>query len=156
LKQPSAQARTNLLERAAGLGVDPARLVFAQPLPLEEHLARHALADLFLDTFPYTGHATACDALWAGLPVITRKGEGYAARVSASLLEAVGLSDLATDTAEDYEALAIALARDPARLAEIRDRLAQNRDTAPLFDTARFARDIEALYLRILADRVSE
>jgi predicted O-linked N-acetylglucosamine transferase (SPINDLY family) len=155
LKQPSAQARTNFLERATALGVDPSRLVFAQPLPLEEHLARHALADLFLDTFPYTGHATACDALWTGLPVITRKGDGYAARVSASLLEAVGISDLVTDTAEEYEALAIALARDPARLADIRDRLAQNRDTAPLFDTARFARDIEALYLRILADRVN-
>jgi predicted O-linked N-acetylglucosamine transferase (SPINDLY family) len=155
LKQPSPQARINLEARAAGLDVDPARLIFAQPLPLENHLARHALADLFLDTFPYTGHATACDALWAGLPVVTRKGDGYASRVSASLLEAVGLPRLATESAEDYEALAIALARDPARLKDIRDRLAQNRETAPLFDTARFAGNIEALYRRILADRVS-
>lgn len=155
LKQPSAQAQANLLGRAAGLGVDPTRLVFAQPLPLEDHLGRHALADLFLDSFPYTGHATACDALWAGLPVVTRKGHGYASRVSASLLEAVGLSDLGTETAEEYEALAIALAHDTARLKAIRVRLAQNRDTAPLFDTARFARNIEALYRRILSDRIN-
>jgi predicted O-linked N-acetylglucosamine transferase (SPINDLY family) len=155
LKQPSAQAQANLSAWAAKLGTDPARLIFAPPLPLEDHLARHALADLFLDTFPYTGHATACDALWAGLPVVTRKGDGYASRVSASLLAAVGLSDLATETAKGYEALAIALAHDPARLKAIRDRLAQNRESAPLFDTARFARNIEALYRRILSDRVS-
>jgi len=146
----------NLSIRASALGIDPARLVFAPSLALEDHLARHALADLFLDTFPYTGHATACDALWAGLPLVTRKGKGYAARVSASLLEAVGLAELVTETQEQYEELAIALARDPSRLADVRDRLAQNRATMPLFDTARFARDIEDLYARILADRLNE
>ena len=156
LKQPSPQAMNNLSIRASALGIDPARLVFAPSLALEDHLARHALADLFLDTFPYTGHATACDALWAGLPLVTRKGKGYAARVSASLLEAVGLAELVTETQEQYEELAIALARDPSRLADVRDRLAQNRATMPLFDTARFARDIEDLYARILADRLNE
>jgi len=155
LKQPSIQAQANLSANAFAHGVDPARLIYAPPLPLDAHLARHALADLFLDTFPYTGHATACDALWTGLPVVTRKGRGYAACVSASLLQAVGLPELVTETQEAYEALAIALARDPGRLRSLRERLRSNRATAPLFDTKRFARAIEQLYARILADRLS-
>jgi len=155
LKQPPTQAQTALAVRAAALGVDPARLIYAPPVPLEDHLARHALADLFLDTCPYTGHATTCDALWCGLPVLTRKANGYAARVAASQLYAVGLPELVTETGEAYEALAIALARDPARLKTLRGRLAHNRATTLLFDTTRFARNIEELYLRILADRFS-
>lgn len=155
LKQPSAQAQSNLAARAAALEIDPARLIFAPLVPLQDHLARHAVADLFLDTFPYTGHATTCDALWAGLPVLTRKGHSYAARVAASQLQAVGLPELVTETAEDYEALAVALAGDSARLKSLRDRLADNRATAPLFDTARFARNLEALYVRILAERLN-
>jgi predicted O-linked N-acetylglucosamine transferase (SPINDLY family) len=155
LKQPGPQAQVNLAARATASGVDAARLIYAPPLPLEDHLARHALADLFLDTYPYTGHATACDALWTGLPLVTRKGQGYAARVSASLLKSVGLAELVTQTEEHYESVVIALARDASRLAELRDRLAQNRAAAPLFDTARFARSIEDLYARILDDRFS-
>ena len=124
-------------------------------MPLEDHLARHAAADLFLDTFPYTGHATTCDALWAGLPVLTRKGNSYAARVSASQLQAIRLPELVTETAEDYEALAIALAQDSARLKNLRERLAHNRAATPLFDTKRFARNLEEIYTRILADRFS-
>ncbi len=153
LKQPSAQAQSSLAARAAALEVDPARLIYAPLVPLEDHLARHAAADLFIDTFPYTGHATTCDALWAGLPVLTRKGGSYAARVAASQLQAVGLPELVTETAEEYEALAIVLAGDSARLKSLRSRLADNRATAPLFDTQRFARNIEAVYARILADR---
>lgn len=153
LKQPSAQAQSSLAARAAALEVDPARLIYAPLVPLEDHLARHAAADLFIDTFPYTGHATTCDALWAGLPVLTRKGGSYAARVAASQLQAVGLPELVTETAEEYEALAIVLAGNSARLKSLRSRLADNRATAPLFDTQRFARNIEAVYARILADR---
>jgi predicted O-linked N-acetylglucosamine transferase (SPINDLY family) len=155
LKQPNAAQRHNLEARAAAAGIYPARLVFAPPLPLEAHLARHCLADLFLDTFPYTGHATACDALWAGLPVLTHKGATYAARVSASLLHTLGLDELATESPQDYEALAIALARDRQKLAGLRARLAKSCKTSALFDPARFARAIEAAYTQILADRLS-
>ena len=94
----------------------PARLIFAGFLPLDEHLARHRLADLFLDTWPYNAHTTASDALWAGLPVLTRTGQSFASRVAASLLTALGLPGLITGSSEDYETLAIALANDPARL----------------------------------------
>jgi len=107
------------------------------------------LADLFLDTLPYNAHATACDALWAGLPVLTRRGGAFAGRVAASLLHNVGLPELITETAEDYEALALALARNPARLKALRDKLAANRATAPLFDTPGLARDLETLLLRL-------
>ncbi|HET7086254.1 MAG TPA: tetratricopeptide repeat protein [Rhizomicrobium sp.] len=155
LKQVSADAQRNLAVRAALQGVNAARLIYAAPLPLEDHLARHALADLFLDTMPYCGHVTACDALWSGLPVLTLKSHAYAGRVSASLLAAVGLPELITESPEEYEAFAIALARDPARLKDLRDRLARNRATAPLFNTERFARNIEEIYARILADRLN-
>ncbi len=152
LKAPNSLARRNLETRAAAAGIDPGRLVFAPPLPLPIHLARHRLADLFLDTFPYTGHATACDALWAGLPLVTRKGQTYAARVSASLLHALGLDELVTDSPEDYEAAAIALAQDRQRLTALRARLAGARESSALFDPARFAPNIEAVYAQILAD----
>ncbi len=139
----------NLRRTAEKCGVDPARLVFARPMPPEDHLARHRLADLFLDTLPYNAHTTASDALWVGLPVVTQLGEGFAGRVAASLLNAVGLRELVTENAADYEALALALATNPARLGEYRDRLAANRLTHPLFDTDRFRRHIEAAYLRM-------
>jgi predicted O-linked N-acetylglucosamine transferase (SPINDLY family) len=103
---------------------------------------------------PYNAHATACDALWAGLPVLTRRGTAYAGRVAASLLTAAGLPDLITETAEEYEQLALALARNPARLGAYRDRLAAGRATAPLFDTPRLARDLEAAYIQMLAATV--
>jgi len=120
------------------------------PPPADLHLARHALADLFLDTAPYNAHATACDALWAGLPVLTCAGRGYAARVATSLLTALEMDELVTHTPKEYETLALALARDPARLKTLRDRLADKRRTAPLFDTPRFARDLEAAYAAML------
>jgi predicted O-linked N-acetylglucosamine transferase (SPINDLY family) len=121
---------------------------------LSVHLARHRLADLFLDTLPYNAHATACDALWAGLPVLTQRGSAFAGRVGASLLTAAGLAELIAENAQEYESLALALARDPMRLKGLRDRLAANRATAPLFDTPRLARDLEALYRRMLAGAV--
>ena len=142
-------AERNLRIEAQARGIDPARLVFASRLPLDEHLARHRLADLFLDTLPCTAHTTASDALWAGLPVLTRQGTTFAGRVAASLLNAIGLPELVTHSIEDYEALALRLAKDPSLLGGCRNRLATNRLTHPLFDTDRFRRHIEAAYLQM-------
>ncbi len=154
LKQTGETAKANLLQAAADQGVAPHRLIFAGPAALDVHLARHQLADLFLDTLPYNAHATACDALWAGLPVLTLRGTAFAGRVGASLLTAVGLPELITETQEDYEALALALAQDRARLSALREKLAASRATAPLFDTVRFARNLEAAYAQMLAAAV--
>ncbi|CBS85979.1 tetratricopeptide repeat protein [Azospirillum lipoferum] len=140
------QVAANLRREAEARGVDPRRLVFAKPLPHAEHLARHRLADLFLDTLPYNAHTTASDALWAGLPVLTRCGTTFAGRVAASLLRAAGLPELIVDDQEAYEAAAAALARSPDRLRDLRQRLARNRPVCPLFDTPRFTRHLEAAY----------
>ena len=128
-------------------GIDPSRLVFAGRLPPAEHLARHRLADLFLDTLPYNSHTTASDALWAGLPVLTCKGEAFAGRVAASLLHAVGIPELITSNLDDYQTLALKLVRDAALLAKIKTKLARNRNMYPLFNTERFARHLEAAYM---------
>jgi predicted O-linked N-acetylglucosamine transferase (SPINDLY family) len=120
--------------------------VFAPKIKLEDYLARHRLADLALDTLPYNGHGTTSDALWAGLPVLTCLGNSLAGRVGASLLNAIGLHELITHSLEEYECLALELARNPQRLADIKSKLAQNRGTYPLFDTDRFRRHIEAAY----------
>jgi predicted O-linked N-acetylglucosamine transferase (SPINDLY family) len=143
-------ARRNLKARALARGVDPARLVFAPRLPSAAHLARHRLADLFLDTLPYNAHTTASDALWAGLPVLTCQGQQFDGRVAGSLLETMGLPELVTRDLEEYETLALALAHDPARLAGLRARLAEYRLPSPLYDTDRFRRHIEAAYLRMM------
>ncbi len=140
------QVVANLRREGASRGVDPDRLVFAKPLPHAEHLARHRLADLFLDTLPYNAHTTASDALWAGLPVLTRCGTTFAGRVAASLLRAAGLPELIVDGQEAYEAAAVALARSPERLRDLRHRLVRNRPDCALFDTPRFVRHLEAAY----------
>ena len=139
-------ASSNLRNEAAARGIEPGRLVFAPPLPTEDHLARHRLADLFLDTLPYNAHTTASDALWMGLPVLTCVGETFAGRVAASLLRAAGLPELATLSLEEYERLALELARTPSSLQAIRRKLDADRLTCPLFDTDRFRRHIEAAY----------
>ncbi|MGH8852602.1 MAG: tetratricopeptide repeat protein, partial [Casimicrobiaceae bacterium] len=138
----------NLRREAAAAGVDPARLVFAPRIPPQQHLARHAAADLFLDTFPYGAHTTTNDALLMGLPVLTCAGETLVSRIAGSQLHAIGLPELVTADFAGYEALALALARDPARLAALRARLAANRDTHPLFDMAGYTRDFESLMLQ--------
>ncbi len=143
-------ATENLRREAAARGVAPERLIFSAPLPHAEHLARHAHADLFLDTFAVNAHTTASDALWAGLPVATLAGRQFAARVAASLLQAVGLPELVTGSEADYEALCRDLAASPAKLADLRAGLADNRRTAPLFDTARHTRALEAGYAAVL------
>jgi predicted O-linked N-acetylglucosamine transferase (SPINDLY family) len=115
-------------------------------MPIEDHLARHRLADLFLDTLPVNAHTTASDALWAGLPLLTCRGESFAGRVAASLLHAVGLPELVTYSLEEYEALASKLAQDAPLLASIQAKLARNRDSCPLFNSKRFTRHLEAAY----------
>jgi predicted O-linked N-acetylglucosamine transferase (SPINDLY family) len=151
LLEDNAWAAANLRREAAQRGVAPDRLVFASRVTAAEHIARQTCADLFLDTFNVNAHTTASEALWAGLPVLTKLGESFAARVAGSLLHAVGLPELVADTAEAYETMALALATDPARLRDIRARLAANRASASLFDTARFTRDLEALFTDLAA-----
>ena len=138
----------NLRREAERRGVAAARLVFAPPVPqMADHLARHRQADLFLDTLPYNAHTTASDALWAGVPLLTCLGSTFPGRVAASLLQAVGLPELITHSLGDYEALALRLAREPGLLSSLKSRLAQNRNTFPLFDTKRLARHVEAAYV---------
>jgi predicted O-linked N-acetylglucosamine transferase (SPINDLY family) len=147
LSAANASATINLRKECERRGVSSERLVFAQRVPrAADHLARHRLADLFLDTLPYNAHTTASDALWAGLPVLTCQGPTFAGGVAASLLKAVGLPELITTSHHDYEALALKLARDRPLLASLKAKLADNRLTCPLFDTRRFARHIEAAY----------
>jgi predicted O-linked N-acetylglucosamine transferase (SPINDLY family) len=141
--------RDYLRKEAQARGVAPTRLVFAEAVELPEHLARLRAADLFLDSFHYNAHTTASDALWVDLPLVTKLGGTFASRVAASLLTAAGLPDLITHTAEDYEALALRLATTPALLAEMKQRLSASHLTCPLFDTARFTRNIEAAYDRM-------
>jgi predicted O-linked N-acetylglucosamine transferase (SPINDLY family) len=140
-------AMDNLRRAAAARGIEPDRIIFAPRLDrIEEHLARHRQADLFLDTLPYNAHSTAIDALWAGLPVVTCTGTAFAGRVGASLLKAVGLPELVTDTLTDYEALAARLASDPPLLEAIRRRLEEGRAKHALFDMGRLCRHLEAAY----------
>jgi predicted O-linked N-acetylglucosamine transferase (SPINDLY family) len=136
----------NLRAEAARRGVSPERIVFARRVPLAEHLARHRAADLFLDTLPYNAHTTGSDALWAGVPLLTCLGTTFPGRVAASLLTAMGLPELIARSLDEYEALAVAVAHDPARLAGLKATLAANRATAPLFDSERYRRHIEAAY----------
>ena len=136
----------NLRQEAQRHGIAPDRLIFAPRLPLADHLARHRQADLFLDTLPYNAHTTASDALWAGVPVLTCLGSAFAGRVAGSLVKAVGLEELVTNSLQDYEALARKLAQDPPFLATFKNRLAHNRGSCPLFDTARFTRHVEAAF----------
>ena len=125
------------------------RLVFGEHLEPDEYLARYKLCDLFLDTFPYNAGTTASDALWAGLPVLTKMGESFASRMAASLLTAIDLPELITSSQEHYEALAIELATNPAKLKEIKTKLESNRLTTPLFDTPRFTKHIEDAYTKM-------
>jgi protein O-GlcNAc transferase len=146
LQRTNKTAEKNLGLEAEARGVKPERLIFSQKLPPNEHLARLRLADLALDTRIVNGAATTGDALWAGLPVIILQGGHFASRMSSSILTAIGLPELITHGLEDYEALAVRLAQNPGELQTIRQRLAKNRLTKPLFDTPRFARTLEKAY----------
>jgi len=142
-------AENNLRGEAQARGIDPERLVFAPRIGVDEHLARHCLADIFLDTLPCNAHTSASDALWAGLPVLTCAGNTFAGRVASSLLHAVGLSELVTYSLDEYERLALTLAMDASGLGELRNKLARNRCTAPLFDSSRYRRNIEQAYTQM-------
>ena len=145
-------AAINLRREMKTAGVDPSRLVFAPRVGNAEHLARIALADLFLDTSPYGAHTTTNDALLVGVPVVTCARDTLASRNPGSQLRAIGLPDMVTSTFDEYEALALRLASDPSALASVRARLVENRATYPLFDMARYARDLEDGLLRIWHD----
>lgn len=156
LFRSNLQAKNALREAALRHGVAHERLVFATKLPKPEHLARHKLADLFLDTHIVNAHTTASDSLWASIPLLTWPSETFASRVAASLLHAIGLPELIASSAKEYEETAIALARDPQRLRALRERLARNRFAAPLFDTGRYVRDLERAYERMWAIHVGQ
>ncbi|MEP6873420.1 MAG: tetratricopeptide repeat protein [Burkholderiales bacterium] len=154
LLQWNPTAPVQLRKEAAARGIDPQRLVFAPKLGMSAHMNRLALADLFLDSWPCNGHTTASDALWAGVPVVTWTGPSFASRVAASLLQAVGLPQLACDTLADYERAVLALAADPGRRVALREHLVAARDTAPLFDSTGYTRDFGDL-LWAMAERWS-
>jgi predicted O-linked N-acetylglucosamine transferase (SPINDLY family) len=149
LLEEHPRAKENLRMEALRHGVAAERIVFAPMWPLAEHLSRYALADLVLDTFPYTSHTTGSDALWAGCPIVTLIGETFASRVAASLLENVGLGSLVTHSLAEYEALAFELANDGSRLDAIRREMRSRRDAQPLFDSPRTTRALESAYLRM-------
>jgi len=151
LIEDNADAAENLRWEAERRGIEKKRLVFADRISPEEHLARHMCADLFLDTYPYNAHTTASDALWVGVPLITCPGDTFASRVAASLLTAMGLPELAVSTFDEMEELAVALAKDPARIAALKEKVRTNRDTSPLFDTDEFAHNIESAYQQMIA-----
>jgi protein O-GlcNAc transferase len=148
LPESNPAAKRNLVREAEIRGVPADRLVFAALVPSPaEHLARLQLADLFLDTLPYNAHSTAADALWAGLPLLTCEGDAFAGKVGTSLLRAASLPELVAESLAAYETMALRLAREPAALAALRTKLARNRGTCALFDTARFTRNLEAAYI---------
>ena len=153
LFQANQWVEDNLRREASMRGIDPARLIFAGRMDHADHLARLKHADLFLDCFTCNAHATASDALWAGVPVLTLPGQGFAARVGASVVKAIGLPELVAGTREDYQRLAFELATDKVKHAAIRSRLASNRTNMPLFDSARFTRHIEMAY-ELVSDRL--
>jgi protein O-GlcNAc transferase len=146
LVEANALMKDNLRCEAVRRGIGAERLAFAPRLPMPEHLARIGLADLFLDTLPYSAGAMANEALWAGLPVLTCAGETYVGRMAGSILTAAGLPELITASLEEYEALAVRLATEPGQLVGLRQKLESNRSTMPLFNIARFTRDLEAAY----------
>ena len=139
-------AERNLKRQAESRGVSPERIIFAERMPQAEHLARHRLADLFIDTFNYNAHTTTSDALWAGLPVVTKLGQGFAARVAGSLLNAIGLPELVTTSEREYEEVILELATNSTKLAHVKDKLATNRLTQPLFDTELYTKHLENGY----------
>jgi predicted O-linked N-acetylglucosamine transferase (SPINDLY family) len=151
LGRTGATARANLKREAEARGIAADRLVFAEyRASAADHLARLRLADLFLDTLPYNAHATASDALWVGLPVLTCRGDGFAGRVGASLLQAIGVPELIAESLEDYEALALDLARAPEKLLAVKTKIAGNRLAFPLFNTGRFTQNLEAAYIAMV------
>ena len=148
LLEDNLPAKQNLILQAESRGIARERLIFAGRMELAEHLARHKLADLFLDTLPCNAHTTASDALWAGLPVLTQLGETLAGRVAGSLLNAIGLPELIAIDPAQYEDLAVDLATNSLRLRQIKEKLALNRRAAALFDAEIFTRGLEEAFIK--------
>ena len=146
LRSSNYWSEENIKKEAEKRKIDPDRIVFADRVPMDEHLTRQRFADLFVDTFNFNAHTTATEALWAGLPVVTKPGHGFAARVAGSLLNAVGLSELITDSESEYEALILNLATDKEKLSNIKKKLAANRLSEPLFDTEKYTIHLEDGY----------
>ena len=142
-------AKANLLRELAARGVAPERVFFAAKLELADHIARLRAADMFLDTWPCNAHTTASEALWMGVPVLTLPGPTFASRVAASLARATRTDELVCASEDDYVATAIALANDLPRLQALRQHLVDQRMTLPLFDSPAYARDLDALLLRM-------
>ncbi|MBT8567756.1 tetratricopeptide repeat protein [Polynucleobacter paneuropaeus] len=150
LRGGNQAAQENLIKEASKRGITADHLIFAARIDdHSEYLASYTLADMFLDTYPYNAHTTASDALWAGLPVLTLMGESFAARVAASLLNAIDLPELITHSQAEYESLAVELATHPEKLLQIKRKLQDNRLTKPLFDTPRYTKNIEAAYTQM-------
>ena len=149
LLKANKSSEVNLKTEAKKRGIEPNRLIFADKMPVEEHLARQKLADLFLDTFNFNAHTTASDALWVGLPVLTKIGKGFAARVASSLLTSLEVPELITTSEKEYEALALSLAMNPEKLSLIKKKLADKRTSAPLFDTETYTKNLEKAYTQV-------
>ena len=140
----------NLYKEARKRKVDPDRLIFAEKLPLNKHLARHSLGDLALDTFNCNGGTTTSDALWAGLPVLTKIGQSFMARVSASLLTSIGLPELITYSESEYEEKALYIANNPEEILRLKSKLNKLKETSPLFNSELFTRDLETKYIELV------
>ena len=147
LRRSNQLSDKNIIKAAKKRNIGASRIVFADQLPMKEHLSRHKLADLFVDTFSFNAHTTASEALWSGLPVVTKQGQGFAARVAASLLNAIGLPELITENDRDYESLILELATNPNKLFQIKEKLAANRLSQPLFNTELYTKHLESGYL---------
>jgi predicted O-linked N-acetylglucosamine transferase (SPINDLY family) len=150
LRETIPQLHENVRAQASARGVDPARILFARTVPYNLHFSRLALADVFVDTWPYNAHTTASDALWAGVPVVTLYGNSYASRVAASVLDAAGIGELAFDNVESYRLAITALATDAPLWAGYRQWLDSQRLTLPLFDTPRYTAELQDLIGRMV------
>jgi predicted O-linked N-acetylglucosamine transferase (SPINDLY family) len=155
LFEDNETAATNLRKEAQKRGLAPERLVFAPKMEISEHLARHKLADLFIDTLPCNAHTTASDALWAGLPVLTCMGESFASRVAASLLNAIEMPELITSSLTEYEELAVALGKDPQRIQALKQKLERNKLTTPLFDSSLFTSSFEDVLKQLFSKNIT-
>ena len=148
-------ARENLRNAALKRGVDPSRIIFAEYLSMEEHLARYALADIFLDTFNYNAHTTACDSLWAGTPIVTKSGKSFVSRVAGSLLTAIDIPELITNSELEYENLILKLASSPDNLKKIKQKLHENISIKPLFDTKKYTHYLETAFIKAFTNHSS-
>ena len=149
LLEDNQTANINLKKEASKRGIDSNRIIFGKKMPPEEHFARLKIADLWIDVFPYTAQSSCADALWSGLPVLTRKGKSFTSRGASSILNAIGLNELITDTEKEYEEMASRLAQNPKFFKEIKNKLKKNRLTKPLFNTKLYAKNIESAYTKI-------